>query len=183
MRFTLAAVLLATFTLAGCGEYDPFNQPRGRSAAPEAVGLAVDPDSLAEPVAKSRTDAPAPGQPAPKKATTPAPQAAPQQPPPQDNTVREKAEVGAGRKGHYSTGIITTPLSTYWRAQERITYDAQIPHAMRLYKATNGRYPKDMEEFTRAILQPARIELPELPENHRYVYDPEKGELLVEHPR
>ena len=120
MRFTLAAVLLATFMLAGCGEYDPFDQPRGRSAAPEAVGLAVDPDSLAEPVTESRPDSPAPDQPAPEPATTPAPQAARQQPPQQDNMVREKADVGAGKKGHYGAGIIRTPLSTYWRAQERI---------------------------------------------------------------
>jgi len=182
MRFTLAAVLLATFTLAGCGEYDPFEQPRGRSAAPEAVGLAIDPDSLAEPVPASKTDEPAPEQPAPQEATTPAPQAAPQQPPPQDNTVREKADVGAGRKGHYSPGFITTPLSTFWRTKELVAFRVQVPQAVKLYKATHGHFPKTQEEFDREILKPNGVKLPELPPNHRYVYDPEKGELLVEHP-
>jgi len=192
MRRTLAVVLLATLMLAGCGQYEPA-KPQGRSAAPEAVGVAVDPFSMAEPVKSSTqgeaAQAPVPGSSAPGPSGA-VPQSPPVQPQPMsdsreplpEGTVREQATVGAGQKGHYSPGIITTPLSVYFRAQERITFNIEIPHAMKLYKATNGRYPKDMEEFTRAILQPARIQLPELPQGHRYVYDAEKGELLVEHP-
>ena len=96
--------------------------------------------------------------------------------------VREQAASGAGRKGHYSPGMITTPLSTYWRAQERITYEAQVKYALKLYRASHGGYPKTKEEFEREILVPNNVKLPELPEGHRYVYDPEKGELLVERP-
>ena len=54
--------------------------------------------------------------------------AAPKTPEPE----REKAEVGMGKKGHYEPGILTTPLSIYFRAEERITFNIKIPKAMEL---------------------------------------------------
>jgi hypothetical protein len=105
----------------------------------------------------------------------------PQRPP--EETIRERADVGMGRKGDYRPGIITTPLSTFWRSQEAVAYKMHVPHALNLYKATNGHFPKTQEEFVREILEPNRIKLPELPEGHFYVYDPEKGELQVARPK
>ena len=103
---------------------------------------------------------------------------------PAAGTVREKARRGMGKKGQgYGGGIITQPIATYFHTRDRIAFSVQIPHSMKLYKAMNGRYPKDLDEFMDKIIKPAGIDLPELPDGHRYVYDPKKGELLVERPR
>jgi hypothetical protein len=53
---------------------------------------------------------------------------------------------------------------------------------MQLYHATNGRYPGSWEEFEREILIPNGIRLPTLPPGHRYHYDPQTGQLMVEKP-
>ena len=187
MRLTKAALMLAVAVCAGCGEYES-TKPRGRSAAPEAVGVAVDPFSMGEPVNRAAPDEAAPQSPTAKPPAVA--QASPDSPPVysseepvREGMVREKADVGAGKKGDYSPGIITTPLSTYWRVQERLAYETQVKHGLNLYRGQHGHFPKTMEEFQEAILKPARLQLPELPEGHRYIYDPEKGELLVERPR
>jgi len=188
MRFTQTVVLLAALASAGCGEYE-MEKPTGRSAAPEAVGVVVDPFSPAPPASASAQEASAPAPATPTGAEPNAGAAAMPQtgavplPPPAEGVVREKADVGAGRKGHYAPGFITTPVSTFWRTQEMAAYRIQVPQALNLYKATNGHFPKTQEEFEREILQPNGIKLPELRANHRYVYDPEKGELLVERPQ
>ena len=89
-----------------------------------------------------------------------------------------------GAKGQgYGGGIITQPISTYFQTRDRIAFEAQIPHGMKMYKAMNGRFPKDLDEFMDKIVKPAGIQLPSLPEGHRYVYDPKKGELQVERPK
>jgi hypothetical protein len=175
MRLTLAAALLATLGMAGCGEYEP-SRPRGRSAAPEAVGVVVDPMSQAAPKRGPAPDRAGSGM--PKTDTPDGPS-----PPAQGKMLRKKAKVGAGKKGDYRPGLITTPLSTYWRAQEKLTYEALVPHALDLYRAEHGHFPKTQEEFEEKILKPNNITLPELPEGHRYVYDPQKGELMIEYPR
>lgn len=197
MRGTVAAVLLATLVLAGCGEYE-LGKPRGRSAAPEAVGVVVDPMAPAPPASARKSEAPEPDKPTTETPGPPAPRARqearaaegrPQMgamPPAEESgqlVVREKAEVGMGKKGHYSPGFITTPLSTFWRTKEMVAYRIQVPQALKLYRGMHGYYPKTQEEFEQQILKPNGITLPELPEDHRYVYDPEKGELLVERPR
>lgn len=90
------------------------------------------------------------------------------------------AEVGVGRKGHgYGTGPIATPLAARWRAAERLIFDAQIPHAMNLFKATNGRAPASHDEFMKEIIKFNQIHLPELREGERYQYDPETEQLMV----
>jgi hypothetical protein len=104
----------------------------------------------------------------------------PYQPTPSaQNAARKKAEVGMGRKGHYSPGIYTTPLSMRWRAEEKIIFEVKIPHALNLYRAAHGHFPKTQEEFVREILEYNHIDLPELPPGQEYVYDPQKGELQV----
>ena len=185
----IAAASLAVGAFVGCGDYE-MGQPKGRSAAPEAVGVVIDPGAMAAPVSSPAPETPpaeTPAQPQPA-APQPAQQspdaAMPYEPPaaPED-TIREKAEVGMGRKGNYSQGIITTPLSTFWRTQEMVAYRVQVPQALNLYKATNGHFPKTQEEFVKEILTPNGIKLPELPQGHFYVYDAEKGELQVARPR
>jgi hypothetical protein len=174
MRLTLAAALLAALGLAGCGEYEP-SQRRGRSAAPEAVGVAIEDVSSVPPKRAPGADT--------ANSDTPKPDSSVGRPAPQENVARKKAEVGVGKKGDYRPGLITTPLRAYWKAQERIAFEIQIRHALDLYKATNGNFPKTQEEFDQQIIKANMIKLPELPQGHRYVYDPEQGELMVEYPR
>jgi hypothetical protein len=54
---------------------------------------------------------------------------------------------------------------------------------MQLYEATNGRKPRTHEEFMEQIVKFNAIPLPQLPPDCRYIYDPEIGELMVEHPK
>ncbi len=93
--------------------------------------------------------------------------------------VKKKAAVGVGKKGHYGKGIIATPLGSLFAAEERIDFEVQIPHAMQMFKALNGRAPKDTEEFMEKIIKEYRIRLPELPEGQRYEYDPKTEQLMV----
>lgn len=98
--------------------------------------------------------------------------------------VRERAQVGVGEKGRdIGQGIISTPIKTYFSVKQQIAFNIAIPQAMNLYKATNGHAPKSHDEFMSKIIEFNRIRLPELPQGHKYVYDPEKKELMVEHPR
>ena len=98
--------------------------------------------------------------------------------------VRQKARRGMGKKGQgYGGGIITQPIATYFQTRQKITFSIQIPHQMKMFKAMNDRNPKDLDEYMNKIIKPAAIQLPELPQGHRYVYDPQKGELLVERPK
>lgn len=94
---------------------------------------------------------------------------------------REVAKEGVGEKGrNYGGGLITEPASQYWKAKERIAFNIQIPKAMQLFKLTNGSAPKSHDEFMEKIIEPGRIELPQLPPGRRYVYDPKSEKLMVE---
>jgi hypothetical protein len=171
---------------------DPFETGR-RQANPNALGVGMDLDqpaaakSPAHPQPSAGTPEPeeTAGSPAPAQemAKKPAPaQEAAKEPPPAATT-RKKAEVGAGKKGHYGgAGIIKTPVSVYFRASERIIFNIQIPKEMQLYKSINGKAPQSHEEFMEKIIKPARIDLPTLLPGERYIYDPQKEELFIEQP-
>jgi len=199
----ISSTLILSMTSAGCGEMEGYSRPQVR---PEKYGIVTNPEELARPAAPAAAPPPAPspttpgGEPRGTSATPPGPRtpATPAAPPPSATAsaessssepaapppgyVRERAGVGATGKGNYRPGILTTPLSVYWRAQERIIFEQQIPHAMQLYHAMNGRYPGSWEEFEREILVPNGIRLPTLPPGHRYHYDPQSGQLMVEKP-
>ena len=96
---------------------------------------------------------------------------------------REVAEVGVGKKGrNYGGGIITEPIRQRFRQQQRIIF-LKIDYDMRIFKAANERLPNSHEEFMEKIIKASDIPLPELPAGERFVYDPERGELMVERPR
>ena len=98
-------------------------------------------------------------------------------------TVKEPAAPGMGKKGRdYGTGPVATPVGAMFSTKERIAYDIQIPHGLELYKASHGDYPKTHEEFITEIVEAGGIKLPELPQGHRYVYDPETHTLMIEQP-
>lgn len=122
-----------------------------------------------------------PGAQADGPATAPVP---PAPPAPQDME-REVAGRGVGReREELGQGFYTTPINVLLGVRERLAYDAQIPNQMKIYKAMHdGKPPQDLEEFMREIVEPCGIELPELKRGHRYVYDAEAGQLMVERPR
>lgn len=97
-------------------------------------------------------------------------------------TVREKAEVGMGEKGHYGTGVLTTPLDIRWRADERMTLN-KIEYGMKMYKGEHGYAPKTHKEFMDKIIKDGMIKLPELPEGEQYLYDPQTEQLMIQKPR
>jgi len=117
--------------------------------------------------------------------TQPSPPAATPQPVPTEPAVTAvPAQVGVGQKGRTlgQPGFLTTPVYVYFRSQEMVAFRIQVPQAMQLFKATNGRAPQSHEEFWREIIEANAIRLPQLPPGHRYVYDPAREELMVEQP-
>ncbi|MBW3601036.1 MAG: hypothetical protein KY475_27685 [Planctomycetes bacterium] len=193
MRSYSLIIFAAAVTAIGCEDFSGGGGAR-RSMSPEAVGVA--PGTVQDygaPVSPAPTEenAPAaqiearpveqtPAQPAPVEATAPPEEAAPVEPSVTEEPVREKAEVGVGVKGqNLREGVITTPAKTFFRVQERLIFQ-QVEQALQLYKATEGRLPQSHDEFMQKVIQPNRIQLPELPAGARYVWDPQKGELMVE---
>ncbi len=101
-----------------------------------------------------------------------------------------KAEAGVGQKGRSldeykgkPEAIIAQPAITYFTVKERIPFEIQIPHAMGIFQATEGRFPKDHDEFMERIVKENNIQLPVLPKGHEYKYDPESHDLMVVRPK
>ena len=59
------------------------------------------------------------------------------------------------------------------------TQRLMIRHAIDLFHATEGRYPKDYDEFMKRIVKPNRIKLPVLPGDRQYAYDSDTRELTI----
>ncbi len=99
---------------------------------------------------------------------------------------RVKADVGVGAKGRgldkFQGGVLVTPAKAYFTLRERAIFQVQIPHAMQLYQALHGRAPESHDQFMKEIIQANQIQLPNLPPDQRYVYDPQQKELMVERP-
>jgi hypothetical protein len=94
------------------------------------------------------------------------------------------AKTGVGAQGRYKeSGLVITPIKAYFRTQQRTELEMKVPHAMNLYVAEHGHFPKTPEDFQRDIIQFNQVRLPRLPPGHRYVYDAKRGQLLVEQPR
>lgn len=95
------------------------------------------------------------------------------------------AGVGATGKGEYGVtseepmSIITVPISTYFKAQERAVFDMQIPQAMNLFNGAEGRYPNSEQEFFQRIINDNQIQLPKLPEGDSYFYDVPSHTLMI----
>jgi hypothetical protein len=54
-----------------------------------------------------------------------------------------------------------------------------IQHALDLYYAESGRYPKNYEEFVKTIVKPNNIALPMLPYYQKYGYDENEHKLVI----
>lgn len=171
----LGLVVLAVVTAIGCdgprrtlpaqpGTEDAVTNPAEELLLPPA---AQEP-AAAEPAAEQAAEQPAE---APAEETA------------EEATVQTKADVGVGKRGrNLGQGVVATPIAAYFAAKEQIAFRVQIPEAMKLYKATNGNAPKTHDEFMQEIIKANNIVLPDLPAGHKYLYDPEREELMVEQP-
>ena len=153
----LLAVTMAIALFAlGCAEAPPA-QDQGVGLAPPSA-----PAPPAEPVENTETR---PSEPA-EAADSTAPVV-------DENTETKVAEVGFGEKGHYdSKDYISVAVSTKFRVEEQIGL-LRIKNCMDQYKAINGKFPKDHEEFWKEIIEKNSIQLPDLPPGQRFLYDPE----------
>jgi hypothetical protein len=185
-------MLMIALWAAGCtSEQAPAPKPAagaGANLAPMAGPVApVLPDQL-------MNTPPVQAQPAPQPVAQPTPVAPVPATPipavpagvPQGDMERVKAQKGvgiAGRSLDPYEGVIVTPAKTLFTVRERVVFEAEIPKALQLYKATSGQGPKSHDEFMTQVIQANQIRLPELPPGQRYVYDPKTEELNVERPR
>lgn len=98
-----------------------------------------------------------------------------------------KAGVGVGQKGSKIRGegmnqMIAGPAIAYFNTKEKVVFEIQVPHALNLYWGLNGDYPKSHDEFMEKVIAENNIQLPQLPEGAKYVYDVESHTLMVERP-
>jgi len=76
---------------------------------------------------------------------------------------------------------ITAPLTAYGPMVERVSMIA-VDQAIALFMATEGRYPKDHEEFMEKIIRANNMKLPVLPNGGQYKYDEQAHALMVVYP-
>ncbi|MBQ2851329.1 MAG: hypothetical protein IJE77_12675 [Thermoguttaceae bacterium] len=161
---TFGAGLLALCAVCGCSE--PIPVP-GEDAESTQEAAATTSETSADAATAGQADA---------AETTAEPEA---------EYVEKKADVGATGKGEYGVtseepmSIVTVPVSTYFKAQEMAVFRMQIPSAMNLFQASEGRYPNSEEEFMTKIIKANQIVLPKLPEGDVYFYDVQARELKI----
>ncbi|MCE9605628.1 MAG: hypothetical protein K8U03_12105 [Planctomycetia bacterium] len=166
MRWTAQAMMIsAAMAAAGC---EPASQPTPAAKAPA-------------PVVEAPVFAPPP-QPKPTLSTTTTTKKNTELTP-ADDVARHQASAAMTVKGKYEVDLITTPLTAYFTVKDQLVYQVQIPKAMQYFELANNRKPASHEEFMEQIIRKQGIKLPELMPEHRYVYDPKKAELFVEHPK
>jgi hypothetical protein len=132
------------------------------------------------------------GQPAP--AVEPAPVAeAPPTPPPTREILGKKTQDVREAEGELAKGAqvgstkiiakdpITLPANAYVSIVGK-TGLLNVQHAIDLYNAENGHYPKDYQEFRDEVLKvgkPDGIVLPQLPYYQEYGYDAAEHKLII----
>lgn len=94
----------------------------------------------------------------------------------------EEFDPKAGKQIQSDDVVITDPLFASLQAvgpiKQRIA-GLGVDHAVRLFQATEGRYPKDFDEFMARIINENNMRLPSLPKGLSYQYDVENHKLVV----
>ena len=114
--------------------------------------------------------------------TTPTPPAAQQEP---AKIQAQQALAGVGKRGQSLNDdqgvakMISGPAAALMRIEQKAVLEIQIPHALQLFKATEGRVPKSHQEFMEKIVKANLLTLPELPEGAVYQFNTEKEQLWV----
>lgn len=96
------------------------------------------------------------------------------------NVEKDKGAVVADNAGAVRKEIFA-PSKYYVVSIDRIAA-LNVKHAIDLYQAETGAYPKDYNEFMQNVIkkgQPDEVRLPVLPYYQEYSYDAEKHELIV----
>ncbi len=138
----------------------PANPAPSAAAAPTISGIAG-------------VDLPGAAAPAAAKPAEPAP------PPP---VVAAAGVAKQGQSLNNEKGIgrmIAQPAITLFTVRERAVFEIQIPQAMNLFEASEGRKPKSHDEFMAKIINANQIKLPELPAGKTYQYHPDDSQLYV----
>jgi hypothetical protein len=73
---------------------------------------------------------------------------------------------------------ILAPLQAYGPMVEQIS-KMEVQHAVDLFNASEGRYPKDYDEFMTRVVKPNNIKLAVLPAGWKYAYDVPNHELKI----
>lgn len=73
---------------------------------------------------------------------------------------------------------ITAPLEAYGPLKVQVA-ELGIQQAVEMFRATEGRYPKDHDEFMQKVIKANRIRLPQPNSGQRYQYDVENHKLVV----
>ena len=73
---------------------------------------------------------------------------------------------------------LTAPLEAYEPMKQKLAA-LNIDQAVNLFHATEGRYPKDHDEFMQRVIKANRIRLPEPAHGLRYEYDVDAHKLVV----
>ena len=81
-----------------------------------------------------------------------------------------------GTKGKDRSGYLSTVVAEKYRFEDRLNLQV-LNYNLKLYKATNGRYPDDFEQLTSEVIVPYQVEMPELPDGAHYEYDPNDGQF------
>jgi type IV secretory pathway VirB10-like protein len=161
--------MLLLFWTGGC-EQAPAPPPQQQTARAPVPPPPPPPPPVETPAASPSAPA-APTPPAPQEAAKPT------------NAGSKKAEVGVGKKlSRLSKSLICTDFAALYCVRERLVFEVQIPKAMQLFNATEGRNPKSHAEFMEKIIKEGQIQLPELWEGETYRYDPKTAELWVDPP-
>lgn len=80
-----------------------------------------------------------------------------------------------------ATKSVFAPSKQYISAIDRVAA-MNIQHAVELYRAETGEYPKDYDDFMKNVIkkgQPDEIRLPKLPFYQEYSYDAPTHQLIV----
>lgn len=76
------------------------------------------------------------------------------------------------------TNPITGPLEAFEPTKQKIAI-LQVEHAVNIFNAMEGRYPKDHDEFMEKVIKANQIKLPEPARGFSYQYDVDNHVLLV----
>ncbi len=156
---TATATALGLILVAGCDQPTGSTRPRSSTNAPV---VAADP-------------APEPAQPDPNK--------------PREILGKRTQDIRDIEAEKKSGGVVTQPRIT---AKDPITIQGNayvsivgqaailnIQHALDLYKAETGEFPKTTEEFMEKIIKANNIALPKLPFYQEYGYDAPNHKLVI----
>jgi hypothetical protein len=93
---------------------------------------------------------------------------------------RQIADVGEGAKGrNYGGGIMTYPLAEYWVMKGKIR-QIELQGNMRNIEAIDPTRIKTTEDYLREVKK-LGLTLPELGPGEKFIYDPQRKELMVEY--